>query len=191
MFELFHACVRYGAGIDITLTIIIKIIYIITFLWVDQWVCCLLGGHSTYYIINNNIHHIFSLRLGRFGGSKKKHKIHRNWYQFEIKYVITLEIHKIEKRPMGICNYIPTAFKWYHYHFIILNIFIETASSAFVMIRTTRQKASMNHVLTWLKSNWCMCTVESWKHRKNKIILTIKADFARHEFLTKKRKISL
>ena len=135
---------------DISATIIIKIIYIITFLWVDQWGCYLLGDHSTFYIINNWIYQKHVLILCRFDVSQKKQKIHRNWHWFEIKCAITLEISRIGKRPMGIRSYIPIAFKWYDYHFIILNTIIDTASSPLVVVRTTRQKACMNNVSSWV-----------------------------------------
>ena len=135
---------------DISATIIIKIIYIITFLWVDQWGCYLLGDHSTFYIINNWIYQKHVLILCRFDVSQKKQKIHRNWHQLEIQCAITIEISRIGKRPMGIRNYIPIAFKWYDYHSIILNTVIDTASSPFLVFETTRQKACMNNVSSWV-----------------------------------------
>ena len=176
---------------DMSSAIIIKIICIITFLRFYLRVCWLLRDHSTFYAIKNFIHHILLLRLDRFGASQKKQKINRKWHWFEIKYAISLKISKIEKILTGICDYIPIAFKWYLCHSIILNIFIETASSPIVVIRTTIHKAWINHVLTYVESNWCICTVVKWKHRKKQIILTISTDFVRCEFLSKKWKISL
>ena len=112
---------------DTSSTIIIKTIHIITFLWKNSWVCCLLGDHSTFYSTHNYIYWIHELILDRFDASQKKQKIHRNWHPFEIRYAISLEISTIGKRLMGIRNYIPIAFKWYIYHSIILNTIIDTA----------------------------------------------------------------
>ena len=129
--------------------------------------------------------------LCRFDASQKNIKIHRNWLGFKLKYVISLKISKIGKYQIGIYNYIPIAFKWYLYHSIILNTIIDTASSSLVVIGTTRQKAWMNHVLTSVKSNWCICIVVNWTGRKNVIILTINTDLVGCEFFTKKREIDL